>query len=72
MLPQVFRFEVLDGDFKTSSASPGGIINRCVKVAKRTEGVAVRDSKDSAGTTLYFTCEEWTAFVAGVKAGEFD
>jgi hypothetical protein len=33
----------------------------------------VRDSKDpERRTSLVFTRDEWTAFVAGVKNGEFD
>jgi hypothetical protein len=32
----------------------------------------VRDSKDQAGPILVFTPAEWSAFVAGVKGGEFD
>lgn len=34
--------------------------------------VGVRDSKDQAGAVLAFTAGDWTAFLAGVKAGEFD
>ena len=30
------------------------------------------DTKVADGPALHFTREEWTAFVAGVKAGEFD
>ena len=34
--------------------------------------VGVRDSKDPVGPVLAFTPEEWSAFLAGVKADEFD
>ncbi|WP_067180158.1 DUF397 domain-containing protein [Microtetraspora niveoalba] len=34
--------------------------------------IAVRDSKDPDGPRLFFTPAEWDAFVAGVKAAEFD
>ena len=34
--------------------------------------VGVRDSKNPAGAVLAFTPEEWKAFVAGAKDGEFD
>jgi hypothetical protein len=34
--------------------------------------VAVRDSKDPDGPKLAFSHADWRAFVAGVKAGEFD
>ena len=35
-------------------------------------GVRIRDSKDPEGPVLIFTQDEWDAFSAGVKAGEFD
>jgi hypothetical protein len=34
--------------------------------------VAIRDSKDTAKAAHFFDSTEWSAFVAGVKAGEFD
>ena len=34
--------------------------------------VAVRDGKDPAGPVLTYTAEEWTAFIAGVRLGEFE
>jgi Domain of unknown function (DUF397) len=34
--------------------------------------VAVRDSKDPGGPKLAFAPDEWLAFTAGIKAGEFD
>lgn len=43
-----------------------------MEVAPRLGGVAVRDSKRPADAPLIFTVAEWLAFVAGVKAGEFD
>lgn len=36
------------------------------------EEIHVRDSKDRDGPVLVFTGKEWDAFLAGVKAGEFD
>jgi len=36
------------------------------------EAIAVRDSKDTSGPVLVFTRDEWDAFVAGAKDGEFD
>jgi hypothetical protein len=44
----------------------------CVEVAVDAPGVLVRDSKDPDGPVLRFTSDEWTAFVAGVSAGQFD
>jgi hypothetical protein len=46
--------------------------DQCVTVARRHGMVGVRDSKDPQNTTLCFSRDEWRAFVAGVKAGEFD
>jgi hypothetical protein len=44
----------------------------CVEVAEVDGHVLVRDSKNPEVTPFSFTREEWTAFVAGVKQGEFD
>jgi hypothetical protein len=44
----------------------------CVEVAFRGESVLVRDSKDTSGPYLHFHLAEWGAFVAGVRAGQFD
>lgn len=47
--------------------------NGCVEVATNlAEVVAVRDSKDLTGPALVFTKAEWTAFVGGVRDGEFN
>lgn len=45
---------------------------QCVEVAWDTAGVRVRDSKDPDGPVLRFSWEEWDAFVAGIRDGEFD
>jgi hypothetical protein len=56
--------------FRVSSFCSFG---NCVEVGRTDNGaVLVRDSKDRAQQALAFTDEEWSAFVAGVKAGEFD
>jgi hypothetical protein len=56
--------------FRTSSFCTLG---NCVEVGLPPEGgVLVRDTKDVSRAPLSFTEEEWKAFVAGVKAGEFD
>jgi len=45
----------------------------CVEVAHLARGsVAVRDSKNTHLPTYVFDREEWAAFIAGVKNGEFD
>ncbi|MGK4582698.1 DUF397 domain-containing protein [Kitasatospora sp. HPMI-4] len=46
--------------------------NDCVETGQVvTSGMAVRDSKDPHGPALVFPADAWSAFVAGVKAGEF-
>lgn len=68
-----FSFRTVDSDFKKSSfTNPGGIINVCVAVAIKPQGVAVRNSNDPTRKTVHFTRDEWTAFIKGVKASEFD
>lgn len=67
----VFTFDVDDEDFGKSSWSKNNP-KTCVMVAAKPEGVAVRDSKDGNKTTLFFSHEEWRAFIAGVKGGEFN
>jgi len=44
----------------------------CVEVARGDGLILVRDSKDPAGAVLTYSDEEWTAFIASIKAGEFD
>ena len=57
-------------EFRVSSFCSFG---SCVEVGRTADGaVLVRDTKDRAQQALAFTDEEWAAFVAGVKAGEFD
>uniref|UniRef100_UPI000780F045 DUF397 domain-containing protein n=1 Tax=Herbidospora sakaeratensis TaxID=564415 RepID=UPI000780F045 len=57
--------------FRKSTYS-GAANPNCVEVAFVCDGVLVRDSKDRLGAVLRYTRDEWTAFVAGVKADEFD
>jgi Domain of unknown function (DUF397) len=55
------------------STKSGGNGGDCVEVAANLPGiVAVRDSKNRAGGTLVFTSSAWTAFLDGVRAGDFD
>jgi len=42
-----------------------------VEVANVGETFVFRDSKDPSGPVLTFTKDEWDAFVAGVRAGDF-
>ena len=70
MIMKIFE----DRDFIKSSYSGYGSNSgtSCVLVAKTDSIVAVRDSKDPQKNTLEFTVSEWRAFIAGIKAGEFD
>ncbi|SET50947.1 DUF397 domain-containing protein [Nonomuraea wenchangensis] len=57
--------------WRTASACNAG---SCVEVAPLADGggVLVRDGKDPDGPSLRFDGDEWAAFLAGVRAGEFD
>jgi hypothetical protein len=44
----------------------------CVEVGRTGGVIQVRDTKAPNGSALSFSAQEWAAFVAGVKAGEFD
>ena len=66
-----FSFPVKNDDFKKSRWSKNNP-KTCVEVALKTEGVAVRDSKNPGADPLFFTHSEWEAFTKGVKEGEFD
>lgn len=58
---------------KSSFSNNGG---ECVEVSRTlldTKGVLlVRDSKNPEGGQLSFTPSEWTAFLKGAAAGEFN
>jgi hypothetical protein len=54
--------------FKSTSSGE----DNCVEAAIDEMGVSVRNSKEPGGAILRFSASEWTAFVAGVRAGEFD
>ena len=56
--------------WRKSSRSGGN--GNCLEAAVTEALVGIRDSKDPAGPVLVFTPTEWSAFLAGVRAGEFD
>lgn len=59
----------MDAWRKSTFSSGGG----CVEVADGGPVVHVRDSKDrGAGPVLSFDPDAWAAFLAGVRAGQFD
>ena len=46
--------------------------SNCVEVAELPDGqIGVRDSKSPHGPVLQFTPDEWNAFTASVRNGEF-
>lgn len=49
-----------------------GANGNCVEVATFESLVGVRDSKDPAGPVLAVTPGDWTAFLAGIRDGDFD
>jgi hypothetical protein len=62
--------ETADFNWRKATRSVGQ--GACVEVADTGSGVAVRHFKNPDGLVLCYTREEWAAFLAGVKAGEFD
>ena len=55
---------------KSDYSNPNG---SCVEVAELPGGtVAFRNSRDPAGPVLLYTPSEITAFIRGVKDGQFD
>ena len=46
--------------------------NACVEVGHTPGEVLVRDSKDPDGPRLHLSPSQWSAFLAGLQAGEFD
>ncbi|MFF5110978.1 DUF397 domain-containing protein [Streptosporangium sp. NPDC000509] len=55
---------------KSSLSSAEG--QNCIEVAALPGGgQAVRDSKDPSGPVLKFTSGEWSAFISGVRNGDF-
>jgi Domain of unknown function (DUF397). len=49
-----------------------GANGNCVEVATLDSAVGVRDSKHPAGPVLVVTPDEWTTFLSGVRANDFD
>ena len=55
---------------KSGYSNPNG---SCVEVAELPGGaIAVRNSRHSGGPALIYTPAEFTAFIRGVKDGQFD
>lgn len=56
---------------KSSRCAGSGATDQCVEVAALGDRIAVRDSKQPGGAVLVFCGTELTAWISGVKAGEF-
>jgi hypothetical protein len=46
--------------------------SNCVEVAFAGSTILLRNSKDPSGPVLALSRDEWTAFLDGVRRGEFD
>ena len=57
-----------DGWVKSSFSNQ----HNCVEFRRVEGGVEVRNSKRPDAGTIAYTDSEWSAFIAGAKAGEFD
>jgi hypothetical protein len=58
-----------DFDWRISRLCESGA---CVGVARHGEFVLIGNSSDREAPVSQFTTEEWRAFIAGVKMGDFD
>jgi hypothetical protein len=61
-----------DATLTWRKSSRSGAAGHCVEVADAPAAVLVRDSKDITGPVLSFGTGDWSGFIAGVRAGEFD
>lgn len=57
-------------EFRKSSYCQGCFA--CVETAFEEEKVHIRNSQDPSQKTITFSRGEWSSFVKGVKAGEFN
>lgn len=64
----------IDAAWHISTRSDGGA-GTCVEAGPLRDGsgqVAVRHSQHRDGTVIVYSRAEWTAFLAGIRDGEFD
>jgi hypothetical protein len=65
------RRDVVSAKWLKSSLSTYN--GNCLEVGRIGNIIGVRDTKDKGrGPVLAFTQDEWSAFLGGAKAGEFD
>jgi hypothetical protein len=58
-----------DLSWRVARSCNGG---NCVRVAPSGEMILIGDSKDPDGSVLAYNRAEWTAFVEGIRQGDFD
>ena len=61
-----------DNNLAWRKSSRSGAAGHCVEVAETPATIYVRDSKNANGPQLRFGTPAWTAFIDGVRNGEFD
>jgi predicted secreted Zn-dependent protease len=61
-----------DANLTWRKSTRSGAAGHCVEIANVPSSVLVRDSKDVSGPVLAFGDADWTGFIDGVRAGEFD
>jgi predicted secreted Zn-dependent protease len=61
-----------DANLTWRKSTRSGAAGHCVEVANVPSAVLVRDSKDANGPVLTFAAAQWSGFISGVRAGEFD
>lgn len=59
------------GWIKSSKCESSACVEVAVEGGRTVDSVSVRNSK-VPGEVVWFTPDEWMAFIVGVKAGEFD
>jgi Domain of unknown function (DUF397) len=72
-LTPLTRHDRLSPDLCWIKSSLSFCNSNCVEVASLPDGgVGVRDSKNADGPILRFTSDDWRAFLAEARLGEFD
>ncbi|GIG56996.1 transcriptional regulator [Longispora fulva] len=71
--PVIRASQLGDQPWRKSTRSGGTPDGSCVDVAPLADGkVAVRHSHHPDGAAIVYNADEWAAFMAGAKSGEFD
>ncbi|MCP3756030.1 DUF397 domain-containing protein [Streptomyces sp. TBY4] len=59
-------------EFVSAVACRDARVNNCLEVAQNVPGVVALRESAAPGVVVETTPEKWAAFVAGVRAGDFD